>query len=166
MQFVYDRNLLRGTDEIHFSPRINTTRGMVATMLYRLAAEPAADNIDNIFKDVAEGRYYTAAVKWSADQKILTGYENQLFLPDNNITREEFAAMLWRYTGSPAPQSAIVGYRDMPPSGSWSAAALCWAVETGIIQGRASDTLAPHDYANRAEIAAMVMRFVESAGNQ
>lgn len=166
VQFVYDRNLLRGTDEIHFSPRINTTRGMVATMLYRLAAEPAADNINNIFKDVAEGRYYTAAVKWSADQKILTGYENQLFLPDNNITREEFAAMLWRYAGSPAPQSAIADYRDMPPSGSWSAAALCWAVETGILQGRASDTLAPQDYASRAEIAAMVMRFVESAGNQ
>lgn len=161
VQAVYDRGLLRGTDETHFSPDFNTTRSMVATLLYRLADEPATDNISNIFKDVSDGRYYTAAVKWSAEQKILTGYENQLFLPDNNITREEFAAMLWRYAGSPVPQNSVAGYRDMPASDSWSAAALRWAVETGILQGRASDILAPRDYASRAEISAMVMRFVE-----
>lgn len=165
VQFVYENGLLLGTDSQHFSPNLAANRGMIATVLYRMSNaddSPISASASGIFADVADSSYYAKAVKWAADENILTGYGNGMFMPERNITREELAVILWRYTGSPSiADNTKFPYADMQNTADWSKDALLWAAEEGILVGRTDTSLAPSAYATRAEISVILMRFAE-----
>ena len=137
------------------------TRGMLATVLYRLAKEPET-NAGDLFNDVADGQYYTEAVAWAAGKGIVNGYGDGTFGPGNSITREQLAVMLWRYAGSPASAGTLDGFNDRDKIHAWAADALAWAVEQKIVSGRGGGILDPIGQATRAEVAAMLMRYCEA----
>lgn len=161
VQFAVDNHLFYGVSDTDFSPNSNMTRGMLATVLYRLAKEPET-NAGDLFNDVADGQYYTEAVAWAAGKGIVNGYGDGTFGPGNSITREQLAVMLWRYAGSPASAGTLDGFNDRDKIHAWAADALAWAVEQKIVSGRGGGILDPIGQATRAEVAAMLMRYCEA----
>lgn len=161
VQFAVDNHLFYGVSDTAFSPNSNMTRGMLATVLYRLAKEPET-NAGDLFNDVADGQYYTEAVAWAAGKGIVNGYGDGTFGPGNSITREQLAVMLWRYAGSPASAGTLDGFNDRDKIHAWAADALAWAVEQKIVSGRGGGILDPIGQATRAEVAAMLMRYCEA----
>ncbi len=161
VQFAVDNQLFYGVSDTDFSPNSNMTRGMLATVLYRLAKEPETTD-SNLFDDVASGQYYTEAVAWAAGKGIVNGYGDGTFGPGNSITREQLAVMLWRYAGSPASAGTLDGFNDRDKIHAWAADALAWAVEQKIVSGRGGGILDPIGQATRAEVAAMLMRYCEA----
>ena len=161
VQFAVDNGLFYGTSDATFSPNSNMTRGMLATVLYRLAKEPGA-SADDLFNDVADGMYYTEAIAWAAENEVVTGYGNGLFGPDDPITREQLAVMLYRYAGRPAVPNLILPFSDANKASAYAKDALCWAVDTGILNGKGNGILDPTGKATRAEVAAMLMRYCDT----
>ncbi len=161
VQFAVDNHLFYGVSDTDFSPNSNMTRGMLATVLYRLAKEPET-NAGDLFNDVADGQYYTEAVAWAAGKGIVNGYGDGTFGPGNSITREQLAVMLWRYAGSPASAGTLDGFNDRDKIHAWAADALAWAVKQKIVSGRGGGILDPIGQATRAEVAAMLMRYCEA----
>ena len=161
VQFAVDNQLFYGISDASFSPNSNMTRGMLATVLYRLAKEPAT-TAEGLFSDVASGQYYTEAVAWAAGRGIVNGYGDGTFGPGNSITREQLAVMLWRYAGSPASAGTLDSFTDKDEIHPWAADALAWAVEQKIVSGRGGGILDPVGQATRAEVAAMLMRYCEA----
>lgn len=161
VQFAVDNQLFYGISDTSFSPNSNMTRGMLATVLYRLAKEPAT-TAEGLFSDVASGQYYTEAVAWAAGKGIVNGYGDGTFGPGNSITREQLAVMLWRYAGSPASAGTLDSFTDKDEIHPWAADALAWAVEQKIVSGRGGGILDPVGQATRAEVAAMLMRYCEA----
>ena len=158
--FAVDNGLFRGTGETAFTPGGDMTRGMLATVLYRLAKEPETA-ADQSFSDVAGGQYYTEAVTWAADKGIVSGYGDGSFGPGDFITREQLAVMLWRYAGSPAGSGSLDSFSDGSQVSAWAADALQWAVEQKLVSGKGSGILDPGGKATRAEVAAILMRYCE-----
>lgn len=165
VDYVYGKDLMSGTDAAHFTPGGTASRAMVATILWRMAGQPAAG--ENPFADVPENTWYTDAVAWAASQGIVTGYDAAAFGPDNPVTREQFAAMLYRYA-----QSLGEGFTgswafplDFPDAGQvsqYAYEALCWMTSKGVLQGMEDGGLHPQGTANRAQLATMLMRFCEA----
>ena len=157
---------MSGTDATHFTPSGTASRAMVATILWRMAGQPAAAR-ENPFADVPADTWYTDAVTWAAEQGIVTGYDGTTFGPDNPVTREQFAVMLYRYA-----QSLGEGFTgswafalDFPDAGQVSAyayEALCWMTSKGVLQGMEDGGLHPQGTANRAQLATMLLRFCEA----
>lgn len=114
------------------------------------------------FEDIPGGAWYTEAVRWAASAGIVGGYGNGLFGPDDKITREQLAVMLWRYAGSPAATSKELRFSDAHQASGWALDALRWAVENGIINGKGSGILDPAGPATRAEAAEMLKNFLEN----
>lgn len=158
VQFVVDHGLFCGTSDTTFSPNSDMTRGMLTTVLYRLEKEPATDAVD-LFDDVAGSKYYTEAVAWAAQNQIVVGYGNGKFGPEDAITREQLVVMLWRYAGSPESAGSLDSFTDGAKTSDWAAAALSWAVEQKIVNGKGNGILDPAGKATRAEVAAMLMRY-------
>lgn len=162
VDYVSDKDLMNGTSEDLFAPYENTSRAMVVTILYRLADEPYVYG-GSTFVDVADGQWYTEAVIWAAENDIVTGYGNGCFGPNDSVTREQLAAILYRYAqfcGKNVTASAnLSGYADYANISSWARTAMEWANAEGLINGRTETTIAPAATANRAELAAILHRF-------
>ena len=111
--------------------------------------------------DVAEGAWYTEAIRWATSQGIVGGYGNGMFGPNDNITREQLAVMLWRYAGSPAATDKELHFTDADQASGYALEALRWAVENGIISGYGNGQLAPQGLATRGQVAQMLMNFLK-----
>lgn len=164
-RYVYEKGLMAGTSDTTFSPNTTTTRGMIVTILYRLEGAPAVSGSSS-FTDVAAGRYYADAVAWAAANNIVGGYGNGLFGPNDTITREQMAAILYRYAqykGYDVTASAdLSGYSDAAQVSSYALAALQWANAEGLVNGTSGTTLTPGGSATRAQVAVILMRFCEN----
>ena len=164
--YVYENGLMNGTSDTLFTPYGTVTRGMIVTILHRLEGEPES-GYDMPFTDVAEGQWYTEAIRWAAGEGIVNGVSDTAFAPNDPITREQFAAILWRYAKSKGydvsigESTNILSYSDFDEISEYAIEAMQWACGAGIISGRGGGILDPRGTASRAEAAAMLMRFVE-----
>lgn len=158
---VYAMGLMKGSDATHFSPEQNTSRAMVATVLYRLDGEKKSD-VKELFTDVADGQWYSDAVAWAADKGVVKGYDANTFAPDENVTREQLAVMLYRYAnpGAVSTEGLSAKFVDAASISDWATEAIAWAVDKGIMNGKGAGVLDPQGLASRAEICAMLVRFV------
>ncbi len=163
--FAHSEGLLKGTAKRTFSPYASTTRAMIATVLWRMDGSPKAD-ADSRFTDVASGQWYSAAVAWADQNGIVRGFGDGRFAPNAPVTREQFAAMLYRYTqySDRAIESGsnLADFKDAGTVSSWARNAMRWAVSSGIITGKPGKLLDPQGTATRAEIAAMLRRFLKT----
>ena len=161
--FVTDRGLFQGTSDTIFSPELSMTRAMLVTVLWRLDGKPAPGAAAG-FDDVPDGQWYSDAVSWAAANSIVDGYGDGRFGPDDPITREQMAAILYRYCAFKGYETAgpadISRYDDAESVSSWAREAMCWANGTGLITGMTETTLAPTETATRAQVAMILMRFV------
>lgn len=160
VDFVSARGIFSGTGGRAFSPDGTMTRGMLAVALHNLEGSPARGH-GSYFTDVGE-TWYTDAVQWAADQGIISGYDNGRYGPNDNITREQLAVMLWRYAGSPAAADKELRFADADRAGAYAREALCWARESGIINGDGNGLLDPRGTATRAQTAQMMMNFIQA----
>ncbi|MFQ8759653.1 MAG: S-layer homology domain-containing protein [Intestinimonas sp.] len=162
IRYVVDRGLMNGVSDTAFSPNSTLTRSMLVTILHRLEGTPAASG--NSFADVASGTWYTDAVSWAAANGIVTGYSDTQFGPDDSITREQLAAILYRYAAYKGMDtSATADLANFPDSGSvstWAGDSVKWAVSFGLISGKDDGRLDPLGTATRAEVATILMRFL------
>lgn len=163
VRFVYENKLFQGVTATTFSPGTKMSRAMLATVLYRLAGS-AADVPSAGFTDVADGDWYADAVNWTAGTGVVNGMGDGTFAPNANVTREQVAAMLYRYArdylGLEVTLSGgLSAFSDRGKVSSWAEDALSWAVGQGILNGYEDGTLSPGGTASRAEVAAMLRRF-------
>ena len=162
--YVLDKGIMNGTSDSRFSPDESTTRGMIVTILYRLEGEPAA--ADAGFSDVASGQYYTSAIAWASANQIVNGYGDGRFGPNDIITREQLAAILYRYAQYKGYDVTDGGmslheYRDADQVSSYALSALQWAVSEELLQGVGTSLISPKTSATRAQAATILMRFCE-----
>lgn len=161
--YVAQNELMQGVGGGRFNPSGTTSRGMIATILYRLENEPTVSQ--STFTDIAAGQYYTDAVAWAAANKIVEGYGNNTFGPNDDITREQMATILYRYAdykGYDVSNLAdLFSYTDQEKISSWALAAMRWANRKGLITGRTTTTLVPKGTATRAEAAVILARFCQ-----
>ena len=165
--YVYEHGLMAGTSATTFAPDVTTSRAMIATILWRMAGSPVV-NYAMDYTDVAQGQWYSEAIRWAASEGIVGGYGNGLFGTNDPITREQFAAMLYRfaqeqgYDVSIGENTNILSYTDVADLSEYAISAMQWAVGAGIINGTGDgSTLSPHGQATRAQAAVMLMRFCE-----
>lgn len=164
ISFVYENKLFNGVSETQFAPNGSVTRGMLATVLYRLAGEPALSGQSVRFSDVASGAWYEKGILWTASVGIVNGMGDGSFAPDSNVTREQLASMLYRYAESYAKLDTGVSgdldrFSDRGSISEWATKGLSWAVGAGILNGDPSGALLPGNSASRAETATMIQRF-------
>ena len=166
VDFMYMNDIIKGNNTKNpklFGPGAKMTRAMLVTVLYRAAGEPSVTGITNKFTDNKQGKYYYNAVLWASNKGIVNGATATTFDPDGNITREQIAAILYRYAGSPSVTGSLSGYPDQAQVSSFAVTAMQWAVGTGIITGVTSGgrtTLSAKGNATRAQVAVMLHRFL------
>ena len=167
VRYVYKHGLMAGTSATTFAPDVTTSRSMIATILWRMAGSPVV-NYAMTYTDVAQGQWYSEAVRWATSEGIVGGYGNGLFGTNDPITREQFAAMLYRFTQeqgydvSIGENTNILSYTDVADLSEYAISAMQWAVGAGIINGTGDgSTLSPQGQATRAQAAVMLMRFCE-----
>lgn len=157
--FVTARGLYNGTSASTFSPEKGMTRGMLAKVLHNLENNPQS-GMSAAFTDVNADTWCQEAVSWAADAGIITGYADGSFHQEKMINREQLAVMLYRYAGSPAHHGTALNFSDANRLSGYAQDAMSWAVENGIIGGTAQGTLNPQGTATRAQVAAMLTRFL------
>lgn len=160
VDFVVARTIYSGTSATTFHPDNPMTRGMLAVVLHNMEDNPD-HAFDDVFCDVAEGSWYEDAIHWAADSGIVSGYGNGLYGPNDNITREQLAVMLWRYAGSPDSDQSLAHFKDAHLIASYAETALAWANENGIINGKGDGILDPKGNATRAQVAQMLMNYLQ-----
>lgn len=162
--FVVEEGLFEGTSNTTFSPNSAMTRAMVVTVLHRLDGEKKA-SAALTFADLKGGQYYTEAVRWAVEHGIVSGYDDSRFGPNDRVTREQLAAILYRYAQyrklDTTASESLMDYADFSEVSVYALKALKWAKAEALISGRSADTLAPGGNATRAEVAAILHRFVE-----
>ena len=162
--FAYENGLFAGTSDTTFSPNASMTRAMLVTVLYRLEGQPAVNGRSG-FSDVQYNGYYEDAVTWAADNGIVNGTSTTTFSPNANVTREQMAAILYRYAQykkyNTAASASLNGFTDHASVSGYAAASLEWAVAEKLINGSAGK-LMPTGNATRAQVAAILHRFVEN----
>lgn len=161
--YAYNKGLLKGVTEDTFAPYGSVTRAMLTTVLYRQAGQPAYVPGTEKFQDVATGIWYEHPVGWASVLDVVNGMGEGLFLPDENVTREQVAVMLCRYVEKALGQEVsgtgnLNRFPDRDKASDWAQEGLSWAVGTGILTGREDGSLDPQGTATRAEIAAMMQR--------
>ena len=165
--FVYENGLFSGTDSRSFSPNASMTRAMLVTVLYRLEGEPTVTGRSS-FTDVRSGAYYEKSVIWAAANGIVTGTDSTSFSPDTKVTREQLAAILYRYAQyrklDTDASAKLNSFTDADSVSAYASEALGWAVSEGLING-ASGKLMPKGDATRAQVAAILHRFVKNVLN-
>ena len=160
--FVTEKGIFSGTSADKFSPNAAMTRGMLVTVLYRYAGLP--QGAAQTFDDVQADKYYAPAVSWAAEKKIVEG-TNTGFLPENNISREQLAAILYRYAAPATPAAVSLDkFPDKAKVSPWASDAMTWAVGSGLLSGDTGGNLNPSGNATRAEVATILERFIESTG--
>jgi hypothetical protein len=164
VEYAFKNGLMVGTSDTTFSPYMNTTRGMIVTILHRLEGRPKSDAA-NAFTDVGADKYYTDAVAWARDNIIVSGYGNGMFGPEDSITREQMAVILMnyaKYKGYDISMKADLSkFADEESISPWAKDAISWANAEGLIQGSGSQ-LMPVDNALRCQVAAILQRFIET----
>ena len=164
VMFVYENGLMLGTSKTLFSPHGTATRGMMATILWRMEGSPAPKG-KNSFTDVEAGKWYADAITWTAENGIFAGYGKDKFGPDDPITREQLAAIFYRYADYKGYDLTVKGnldkFKDADKITDYAKTAMQWAVGSGLMKGKSGNLLDPQGTATRAEIAAMLHRFIE-----
>ena len=167
IDFVLLEGLFQGTSDTTFAPDSTMTRAMLVTVLYRLEGQPATTAM-NTFQDVAPGQWYTNAVAWAGDKGIVKGYSNTTFGTNDDVTREQTAAFLYRYAQykgydlSAGDSYNLLNFSDGAKVSSYAVTAMKWACAVGILKGDNNNKLNPTDNSTRAQVATMLMRFVKN----
>ena len=166
--YVYDKGMMEGTTDTTFAPTMNLTRSMIAQVLYNLEERPEAPGAAG-FTDVAAGAWYADAVNWAAARGIVKGYDTGAFGPEDSVTREQLAAILYRYAqakGYDTTQGgmAVREFSDSASISDWAQEAMAWAVNAQVLSGKGNGVLDPQGTATRAEVAQMLMNFGEHVG--
>ena len=165
--YCYQNSLLRGRSEMSFDPDAAMTRAELVTVLWRIAGSPNSDNVGKTpFTDVPAGSWYTAAVNWCSENKIVNGIGDGLFAPDDQITREQIVTILYRFAkfrGLDVGDTTDLAkkFTDAARVSDYAKEALSWAVAVGIINGMPDNTIAPQNSATRAEVATIIMRYTK-----
>lgn len=161
VEYVYEKGLMVGVSADKFAPNSTLTRAMLVTVLWRMSGAPTAG--DSNFKDVPKGSWYSTAVAWAEENQIVMGYNGETFGPNDKITREQMAAMFYRYAGFVSADTTataeLTKFTDAADTSTWAQTAMKWAVAVGLIRGVAADKLSPRGNATRAQVAAILMRF-------
>ena len=157
VEYVRDHGIMNGTTATTFNPDGTTSRGQIAAILYRASGSPEVSG-GTAFTDVADTAYYADAVRWASAHGVVTGYGDGTFRPNNPITRQQLAAILWRYAGSPAPEGGA-DYADEDTISAYASTAVDWARDTGIISGRDGNRFDPNGRAARAQAAVILHRY-------
>ena len=164
VMFVYENGLMLGTSKTLFSPHGTAMRGMMATILWRMEGSPVPKG-KNSFTDVEAGKWYADAITWTAENGIFAGYSKDKFGPDDPITREQLAAIFYRYADYKGYDLTVKGdldkFKDADKITDYAKTAMQWAVGSGLVKGKSGNLLDPQGTATRAEIAAMLHRFIE-----
>ena len=164
VMFVYENGLMLGTSKTLFSPHGTVTRGMMATILWRMEGSPVPKG-KNGFTDVEAGKWYADAITWTAENGIFAGYGKDKFGPNDPITREQLAAIFYRYAGYKGYDLTVKGnldkFKNADKVTDYAKTAMGWAVGSGLVKGKSGNLLDPQGTATRAEIAAMLHRFIE-----
>ena len=166
VDYVVSKGLMNGVSADKFGPGMTTTRAMIVTILYRLEGQPAVTGA-NPFDDVKDGQWYTNAVIWANQNGIVKGYGDGVFGPTDEITREQFASILYRYVqmkggGFTGAWYFPLDFADAADVSDWADEAMHWCVMNGIFEGDENGKLRPQGEATRAEVAAILMRFIEN----
>ena len=171
IEYVYEKGLFAGTSKTTFSPDEDMTRAMVVAVLYRLDGKPGTNFFSMPFTDVPSDAYYYDAVVWASSRNIVSGTSATTFAPDKPVTREELAALLYRYAsykgtaGYVNPNALLTGgYADSGKVSDFATIAMCWAVSRGLIKGAKNDgvtLLDPLGSATRAQVASIFMRYLK-----
>ncbi len=168
VRYVYENRLMNGTSSDLFSPSATTTRGMIVTILHRLEGEPDMESEipDYAFADVEAESWYGEAVYWAQMNGIVKGYSDEEFAPEQQITREQIAAILERYADFKGIDTSTRGnlakFTDQSQIADWAKENVAWAIGYGLLTGKGNNTLDPQGNATRAEVAAMLQRFLEN----
>ena len=169
VRYAWEQELFSGMELNRFAPESGMTRGMLTTLLYRMAGQPETGAACP-FGDVAQGRYYTKAITWAASAGVVRGITETAFAPEQPVTREQLAAILFRYasyTGcDTGAQGSLSSFPDAGQVSPYAQKAMTWAVGSGILKGiqnEAAITLSPKQGATRAQVAAILMRFLEQS---
>ena len=152
---------MMGSGQTTFAPNIVTTRGMIVTILWRLEGSPIVGGPLE-YDDVKAEDWYSESVRWADSVGVVTGYGNGKFGPNDTITREQMATMLWRYAGSPKVDGSLSAFADGAQTSSWAQSAMIWAVDQGLIAGVGNDRLEPRGQAARAQSATILARFAQN----
>ena len=164
VQYMLDNGMMNGVTDTTFGPGTTTTRGMIVTILYRLEGEP--DTAASSFTDVAANMFYADAVAWAQTNSIVTGITETTFAPDQAITREQMAAILYRYAQykgyDVTANNDLSSYTDASQISAYATTAMQWANAEGLITGNTDTTINPTGNATRAEVATILMRFCEN----
>ena len=165
--YVYRKGYMDGMSSTRFGGELNTTRGQIVTILWRLTGEPRATK-RNPFTDVSSSQYYYDAISWAYDAGVVDGFDAHTFKPDQNVTREQLAAILYRYAEymnlSTSGSAYLSKYRDADKIANWAYDAMAWANYRGLINGTSATRIDPKGYATRAQIAAILHRFAVEYG--
>ena len=166
--YVYDKGMMEGTTDTTFAPAMNLTRSMIAQVLYNLEERPEAPGAAG-FPDVAAGAWYADAVNWAAARGIVKGYDTGAFGPEDSVTREQLAAILYRYAQVKGYDTtrggmAVREFSDSASISDWAQEAMAWAVNAQVLSGKGNGVLDPQGTATRAEVAQMLMNFGEHVG--
>lgn len=167
VQYAYEHGLMSGTGEGQFSPDLTTSRGMIVTILYRLAGSPAVSG-SAAFSDVSQGDWYAAGVAWASANGVVSGYPDGTFCPNAPITREQMAAILFQYARLQGKldvkRADLSDYADADAVSGWAQDAMSWAVAQGLISGLSADTLVPGGSTTRAQAAVILTAFSKALG--
>ena len=165
--YVYRKGYMDGMSSTRFGGELNTTRGQIVTILWRLTGEPRATR-NNPFNDVSSRQYYYDAISWAYDAGVVDGFDARTFKPDQNVTREQLAAILYRYAKymnlSTSGSAYLAKYKDADKIANWAYDAMAWANYRGLINGTSATRIDPKGYATRAQIAAILHRFAVEYG--
>ncbi|MDR0930759.1 MAG: S-layer homology domain-containing protein [Clostridiales bacterium] len=156
--YVYQNGIMQGMEDGMFVPQYNMTRAMFVTTLYRIAGEPDV-LYNDYFDDCQQNVWYTNAVKWAANNKIVSGRDDGTFDPNGSISRQEIATILYRYKNSPATKAIVAEFIDSGEIASYARDAIAWAQSAGVITGYEDKSFNPKKPATRAEVAAIISRF-------
>lgn len=169
VQYVYEKGLMSGTSSTAFSPTAATTREMLVTILYRLEGSPSVSG-SSAFSDVASDQYYADAVAWASANGIVAGCSETAFGPNDPLTREQLAAILYRYAAykgyDVTAETDLSGYSDWNQISSYAVEAMTWAHAEGLISGTSAAALSPAGSATRAQAAVILTRFCENVSKQ
>ena len=164
VKYAVEKGLFTGTSATTFAPNMELTRSMLVTVLYRLAGSPEVSQSEN-FSDVQADSWYEDAVIWAAANGVVAGYGGGVFGPDDDITREQLALILYRYAQLTEQdvdtETDLSAYSDVGEVSDFAREAMVWAVENGLISGTSKTTLSPKGTATRAQVAVILMRYLE-----
>ena len=161
VRFVHERGLMNGYSDGRFGAEDTLSRAQLAQILFNKEGRPRVNYLPD-FSDLAGDAWYTGAIRWAVSQGIVGGYGDGTFGPDDPITREQLAVMLWRYSGSPAATGKELHFNDTDEISGFALEALRWAVENGILNGYGDGWLGPQGQATRAQAAQMLKNFIEN----